>query len=66
MLNLQYFYGSNNRLTGTLPDNILNCAFLAVLDLSYNMLNGVPATLSGLNLLQQLFLQVRVGVMISI
>ncbi|KAF3948651.1 hypothetical protein CMV_025377 [Castanea mollissima] len=40
-LSLQYFFVSNNKLTGEIPSLICNASYLDVLDLSHNNLSGI-------------------------
>ncbi|KAL6324107.1 hypothetical protein AAG906_006378 [Vitis piasezkii] len=53
---LYYLNLRNNKLTGDLPAEIGNLSGLVTLDLWYNFLNGVPATIGKLRQLQRLHL----------
>ncbi|KAL0000912.1 hypothetical protein SO802_014693, partial [Lithocarpus litseifolius] len=59
-LNLQYFFVSNNSLTGEIPFLICNASFLEVLDLSHNNLSGmIPKCLVHSNVLSVLDLRMN-------
>ncbi|RVX18990.1 putative LRR receptor-like serine/threonine-protein kinase [Vitis vinifera] len=53
---LYYLNLRNNKITGDLPAEIGNLSGLVTLDLWYNFLNGVPATIGKLRQLQRLHL----------
>ncbi|KAF3947871.1 hypothetical protein CMV_026059, partial [Castanea mollissima] len=59
-LNLQYFFVSNNSLTGEIPFLICNASSLEVLDLSHNNLSGmIPKCFAHFSVLSVLDLQMN-------